>query len=104
MNYCVYIDCWLVLIVNMLFIYSESLLIGCDVLLIVSCEQFNEVKQMLLRNFDSFGCISIFFKEFWFSVIILELKFVFNKFWIKNKYYLWFEKCFNLMLVVVLLI
>ncbi|EEW2011426.1 hypothetical protein D9I30_24975, partial [Escherichia coli] len=74
-----------------------------NVLPTVSREQFNEAKQMLLRNPDSFGRISIFPKELWSSAITPELKSVFNKLWIEDKYHSRLEKRFNLMLVAALL-
>lgn len=103
MNHRAHIDRRLAPIANMLLTYSESLPTGCDVLPTVSREQFNEAKQMLLRNPDSFGRISIFPKELWSSAITPELKSVFNKLWIEDKYHSRLEKRFNLMLVAALL-
>lgn len=83
MNHRAHIDRRLAPIANMLLTYSESLPTGCDVLPTVSREQFNEAKQMLLRNPDSFGRISIFPKELWSSAITPELKSVLISFGLK---------------------
>lgn len=103
MNHRAHIDRRLAPIANMLLTYGELLPAGCNVLPTVSREQFNEAKQMLLRNPDSFGRISIFPKELWSSAITPELKSVFNKLWIEDKYHSRLEKRFNLMLVAALL-
>ncbi|TBL82827.1 STY4851/ECs_5259 family protein [Hafnia alvei] len=102
-NHRAHIDRRLVPIANMLLTHSEILPAGCTVLPSVSREQFNDAKQMLLRNPDSFGRVSIFSKELWDSAITPDLKSVFNKFWIENTYHTRFEKRFNLMLVAALL-
>lgn len=97
------IDRRFAVIVNMLklkFKLSQSL---CSGVPLVNHEQFNEAKQMLVRNPDSFGRVGTFTKDQWLSAISPNLIPMFKKFWNEDRYHTKFEKLFNLMLVASLL-
>ncbi|MCW0937427.1 STY4851/ECs_5259 family protein [Pantoea sp. RG18] len=93
------IDRRFAVVVNMLklkFKLSQSL---CSGVPSVNREQFNEAKQMLVRNPDSFGRVGTFTKDQWLSAISPDLIPIFKKFWNEDRYHSKFEKLFNLMLV-----
>ncbi len=97
------IDRRFAVVVNMLKLKFKSSQSLCSGVPLVDHEQFNEAKQMLVRNPDSFGRVGTFTKDQWLSAISPDLIPIFKKFWNEDRYHTKFEKLFNLMLVASLL-